>query len=38
MWWPNHIPAGAKYDEMMSHIDAWATLAGFGVCLDLPDP
>src|SRR5271156_4705734 len=28
MWWPDHIPAGAKYHEMMSHIDAWATLAG----------
>jgi arylsulfatase A-like enzyme len=28
MWWPSHIPARAKYDEMMSHIDAWATLAG----------
>ena len=27
MWWPNQIPAGAKYDEMMSHIDCWATLA-----------
>jgi arylsulfatase len=27
MWWPNHIPAGAKYGEMMSHIDCWATLA-----------
>ena len=27
MWWPNHIPAGAQYGEMMSHIDAWATLA-----------
>ena len=27
MWWPSHIPAGAKYDEMMSHIDCWATLA-----------
>jgi len=27
MWWPGHIPAGAKYDEMMSHIDGWATLA-----------
>jgi arylsulfatase len=27
MWWPEHIPAGAKYDEMMSHIDCWATLA-----------
>jgi arylsulfatase A-like enzyme len=28
MWWPNHIPAGVQYNEMMSHIDAWATLAG----------
>ena len=28
MWWPGHIPARAKYDEMMSHIDGWATLAG----------
>lgn len=27
MWWPNHIPAGAKYHEMMSHIDCWSTLA-----------
>ena len=27
MWWPGHIPARARYDEMMSHIDAWATLA-----------
>jgi len=27
MWWPGHIPAGAKYNEMMSHIDCWATLA-----------
>ena len=27
MWWPGHIPAGAVYDEMMSHIDCWATLA-----------
>jgi arylsulfatase len=27
MWWPNHIPAGAQYNEMMSHIDSWATLA-----------
>ncbi len=27
MWWPNHIPAGVQYNEMMSHIDAWATLA-----------
>jgi arylsulfatase A-like enzyme len=28
MWWPNHIPAGVQYGEMMSHIDAWSTLAG----------
>lgn len=28
MWWPNHIPAGAQYGEMMSLIDCWATLAG----------
>jgi arylsulfatase A-like enzyme len=28
MWWPNHIPAGVQYGEMMSHIDCWATLAG----------
>jgi arylsulfatase A-like enzyme len=27
MWWPGHIPAGAKYGEMMSHIDCWSTLA-----------
>jgi hypothetical protein len=27
MWWPNNIPAGVKYDEMMSHIDCWSTLA-----------
>jgi hypothetical protein len=27
MWWVNHIPAGAQYGEMMSHIDCWATLA-----------
>jgi arylsulfatase A-like enzyme len=27
MWWPGHIPTGVKYDEMMSHIDCWATLA-----------
>jgi arylsulfatase A-like enzyme len=27
MWWPNHIPAGAHYGEMMSHIDCWSTLA-----------
>ena len=28
MWWPGHIGAGENRDEMMSHIDAWATLAG----------
>jgi arylsulfatase A-like enzyme len=27
MWWPDHIPARVQYNEMMSHIDAWATLA-----------
>jgi len=27
MWWPNHIPAGAQYGEIMSHIDCWSTLA-----------
>src|SRR5579871_3687767 len=27
MWWPDHIPAGVQYGEMMSHIDAWSTLA-----------
>jgi arylsulfatase len=27
MWWPSKIPAGATYYEMMSHIDAWPTLA-----------
>jgi arylsulfatase len=27
MWWPGHIPAGAVYHEMMSHIDGWSTLA-----------
>ncbi|HKN30236.1 MAG TPA: arylsulfatase [Roseiarcus sp.] len=27
MWWPGHIPARVHYDEMMTHIDAWATLA-----------
>ena len=25
MWWPNHIPQGVVYDEMMSHIDLWST-------------
>ena len=27
MWWPEHIPADVVYDEMMSHIDCWSTLA-----------
>src|SRR5260370_6404592 len=27
MWWPNHIPAGAQYNDMMSNIHCWATLA-----------
>lgn len=27
MWWPSHIPQGVVYDEMMSHIDLWATLS-----------
>jgi arylsulfatase len=27
MWWPGHIPAGVTRNEMMSHIDCWATLA-----------
>ncbi len=27
MWWPGKIQAGARYHEMMSHIDLWATLA-----------
>lgn len=27
MWWPNNIPAGVQFGEMMSHIDAWSTLA-----------
>jgi hypothetical protein len=27
MWAPGKIPAGARYGEMMSHIDLWATLA-----------
>ncbi len=27
MWWPNHIPQSVSYDEMMSHIDLWATLS-----------
>ena len=37
MWWPGHIPAGARYDEMMSHIDCWATLAAM-VGLDAAAP
>jgi len=27
MWWPGQIPAGVYYGEMMSHVDAWPTLA-----------
>jgi arylsulfatase len=27
MWWPGKIEAGVQFHEMMSHIDAWATLA-----------
>jgi hypothetical protein len=27
MWWPGHIPEGAVYHEMMTHIDLWSTLA-----------
>jgi arylsulfatase len=27
MWWPNHIPQSVYRTEMMSNIDAWATLA-----------
>ena len=27
MWWPDHVPAGVTYGEMMSHIDCWSTLA-----------
>jgi arylsulfatase A-like enzyme len=36
MWWPNHIPAGAQYNEMMSHIDCWATLAAMVGLTPLP--
>src|SRR5262252_153424 len=32
MWWPGHVPAGAQYDEMMFHIDAWTTLAAILRC------
>lgn len=35
MWWPGHIPAGASYNEMMSHIDCWSTLA---TMVGLPAP
>ncbi|WP_280824292.1 arylsulfatase [Pseudaminobacter soli (ex Li et al. 2025)] len=35
MWWPGHVPAGVQYNEMMSHIDCWATLATL-VGLTLP--
>ena len=35
MWWPDHIPAGVQYYEMMSHIDCWATLAAM-VGIDPP--
>ncbi|MGB6428655.1 MAG: arylsulfatase, partial [Methyloceanibacter sp.] len=28
LWWPGKVQAGAQYHEMMTHIDAWATLAG----------
>ena len=27
MWAPGKIPAGARYGEMMSHMDCWSTLA-----------
>jgi arylsulfatase A-like enzyme len=27
MWWPGHIPPRSGYDEMMTHVDAWPTLA-----------
>jgi arylsulfatase len=37
MWWPGHIPARAKYGEMMSHIDAWATLAAKPIYFDSID-
>ena len=26
MWWPGKIPSGVALNEMMSHIDRWATL------------
>ena len=28
MWWPGHIPAGKVANDMMSHMDLWASLAG----------
>jgi arylsulfatase len=36
MWWPNHVPAGVTYGEMMSHIDCWSTLAA--MCGLTPPP
>ena len=27
MWSPGRIPAGSRYDEMMSHMDVWPTTA-----------
>ena len=35
MSWPGHIPAGRVVDGMMSHIDAWPTLAAL---VGLPPP
>jgi arylsulfatase len=37
MWWPHHIPAGAQYHEMMSHIDGWSTLAAMAGLTPPPD-
>ncbi len=28
VWWPGKVPAGEVRGEMMTHIDAWSTLAG----------
>jgi arylsulfatase A-like enzyme len=36
VWWPNHVPSGVTYDEMMSHIDCWSTLAA--MCGLTPPP
>jgi arylsulfatase A-like enzyme len=30
------IPAGARYDEMMSHIDCWSTLASMAGIIPPP--